>query len=284
MKRTILGLLLCTAFSAFAQPTIAVGEPAPGLTIELPPVLQAAKAVGTLTILKDFKAAGGMQGWAVRESTTGENAIIYTTPDGEGLIAGMLVDKTGRNLTALYATEHLPKPVPPDYTEAFTAYSSAAAAVVGSPKAKAEITVLFDANCGYCKLMHRLLKPTIAAGELRVRYVPVAILGADSGTKGAGLLAAKNPGLLVDSLSSGGNAEFSSDKALLAKVQANTGMMKKYGFKGTPAVLYKVKQGDNETVMVSNGLPNMLALFTALGINGQLETLKADPALAKYAK
>ncbi len=247
----------------------------------LPAALQYAKNNGNLEVFKKFPAEGGLEGWVVQDKSSGKHIIIYSTKDGNAIIAGMMLDKNGKNLSAVYGEEHIPAP---DYTEALDDFTKGAASVVaGNAKAKAEIVVVFDANCGYCKLMHKLVTPAIEAGELKVRYVPVAILGGDSDIKGAGLLASKNAHEAATAAGAG-RAETSSDKALLAKVQSNTAMMKKHGFTGTPAVLYKATVKGEETVYVANGVPNINEMFSRLGINGQVDKLKQDPSLARFLR
>lgn len=246
----------------------------------LPPFLKSATESGQLQVIKDFKAEAGLTGWVVKEPRNGQATVIFSNAEGY-IFSGMLLDKNGRNLTAKYAEDHVPKP---DYAPAFKAFSAggeASGVVVGSASAKAEIVVLFDANCGFCKLLHKMVSPAVEAGELRVRYVPVAILGGDSDKKGAGLLAAANPKDAADAAVTGG-AETSTDKALLGKVMANTKLMTKFGFNGTPVVLYMNKSDD--TLVVSPGLPNASEMFGQLGISGQMDKLKADPSLAKYLR
>ncbi|GBG14502.1 thiol:disulfide interchange protein DsbG [Novimethylophilus kurashikiensis] len=273
LKRT----LIATALMSFMGAAMAATA--------LPPFLKSATDAGQLQVIRDFKAAAGMTGWVVKETKGGQATVIYTSADGNYTFSGMLLDKDGHNLTAKYAEDYVPKP---DYTPAFKAFSAggeAAGVTVGSPNAKAEIVVIFDANCGYCKLLHRMTKPAVDAGELRIHYVPVAILGRDSDVKGAGLLAAKDAKADADAIVSGSGAETSSDKALLAKVQNNTKLMtQKFGFNGTPVVMYKVKNGSDETLSVSPGVPSMAEMFKALGISGQLDKLKNDPELAKYLR
>lgn len=270
--------LSIAAMGAFAAKVEAL-KPYTG---SLPPALAYAKTAGGLDVFKKFPAAGGLDGWVVQERASGKNIIVFSSKDGESLIAGMMLDKSGKNLSATYAEEHIPAP---DYTEAIGEFKKAPGVTVGSAKAKAEVVVLFDANCGYCKLMHKLIDPAVDAGELRVRYVPVAILGADSDIKGAGILASKNPGAAVAATVTG-TAETSRDAALLAKVQANTNLMKKHGFNGTPAVLYSVKgkAGADDTVYVANGVPNITEMFARMGISGQVDKLKQDPSLARFLR
>ena len=250
---------------------------------EVPEVLRELQKSANLEIIKGFKAEGGLAGWIVKDANQAESTIVYTTPDGQVLLAGLAINKAGKNLTAEYTALHVPKQ---DYTQTlktFSAGGEAAGVTFGSPNAKAEIIALFDANCGFCKLLHRLVEPAVDAGELRVRYIPVAILGADSAPKGAGLLAAKDPKKLASAMAAGVPAETSNDPALLAKVRANNELMKKSGFNGTPAVIYVTGKGTSEEVVnVSNGLPAMGTLFTRLGISGQVDKLKANPELARY--
>lgn len=248
---------------------------------ELPPPLAYAKNSGALEVFKTFPAAGGLNGWLVQDKNAGKYLVVYSTKDGAVLLAGMALDKDGKNLTASYAEQYVPVP---DYSVALNEFQKQATTiVVGSPNAKAAVTVIFDANCGYCKLMHKLISPAVEAGELRVTYVPVAILGQDSDLKAAGILAAKDPGAAVHAAVEG-TAESSNDKALLAKVLANTALMKKHGFSGTPGVLYKGKMNGEETVFVANGVPNITDMFAKMGISGQVDKLKADPQLSKFLK
>lgn len=248
---------------------------------DLPAPLAFAKSNGALEVFKSFPAAGDLTGWLVQDKNSGKNIIVYTTKDREVLLAGMALDKSGKNLTSVYSEQHVPQP---DYTAALAEFHKAGATVVtGSPKAKAEITVIFDPNCGFCKVMHRLVAPAVDAGELRVVYLPVAILGGDSDLKAAGILASRDPSATLHA-GVEGRADASSDKALLAKVLGNTALMKKHGFTGTPGVLYKGKKGGDETVFIANGVPNISEMFQRLGINGQVDKLRADPQLARFVR
>lgn len=277
-KRKLLAavILSVTAVSAFA----AKGEPLKPFEGKLPPALQFAKTKGGLEIFKKFPAAGGMDGWVVQDKSSGKDIIIYSSKDGEVLIAGMMLDKNGQNLSSAYSDEHIPEA---DYSAALAAFNAAPSVLTGNPKAKAEMVVVFDANCGFCKVMHKLVAPAVAAGELKVRYVPVAIMGADSDVKGAGLLASKNPAAVMHAATEG-EAEISRDPALLSKVRANTELMQKYGFNGTPVVLYNAKVKGENTVYVSPGVPAILEVFGRLGISGQVDKLKQDPSLQRFVR
>lgn len=273
-------LLTAFALSSLAFAAQAANPAPETYTGELPSVLKFAQGSG-LTIYKKFAATGGLDGWVVKDSGTGKQVVIYTTPDGNAMLAGIMLDKTGKNLTADYTAKHIP---PPDYTPAFDDFSKATKITVGKSSAKAELTVAFDANCGFCKIVHRLLEPAVAAGEIKVNYVPVAILGQDSDQKAAGLLASKKLDADLNQVANGGQSPTSADPALLAKVQANTQLMRKHGFNGTPTVLYKAKYQGEDTVFIANGVPNMPELFQRLGVSGQMDKLKKDPQLERFLR
>jgi thiol:disulfide interchange protein DsbG len=280
-KRKLLtaAVLSIAAVSAFAATGKA--ESLTPYTGQLPAALNfASKVSGGLTVFKKFAAAGGLDGWVVEDKRSGKDIIVYTSKDGEVLIAGMMLDKTGQNLSAQYSADNIPAP---DYTSAINEFKSGGV-VVGNPKAKAAITVVFDANCHYCKDLEKVVAPAIDAGALRVNYVPVAILTPDSMTKGAAFLAAKDPKAAMANIVAG-TADTSSDKDLVAKVQANTEIMKKYGFNGTPAVLYMGKDKGDDTVFTAGGVPNFVEMYSRLGIDSKLlQPAEQDPALARYVK
>lgn len=249
---------------------------------EIPAVLQGLKEVGAgLSVVKNFDVAGGLDGWVIQDGESKEHVVVYTTADGEVMLAGLAIDKNGANLSAEYSDMYLPKA---DHSEAFVDFTENAHSVMlGSEDAPVELTVAYDANCGFCKIFHKLTHPAVEAGELRLRIVPVAIMGSDSGPKGAGFLTAEDQSAAVLATSHGvGKIEKSNDPAALAKVQENTEMMRKHGFNGTPLVLYEVGEGDDSTIVIANGVPAIKPMFEVLGIDGQLESLADDPSLARF--
>jgi thiol:disulfide interchange protein DsbG len=276
LTAAVLSLAVVSAFASAG--TV---EPLTPYTGTLPAALQTAASAGGLTVFKKFQAAGGLDGWVVQDKRSGKDIIIYTSKDGEALVAGMMLDKNGQNLSAQYTAANIPAQEGPDYTAAIKEFKSGGVDV-GNPKAKAEITVVFDVNCHYCKDLEKVVGSAIDAGALRVHYVPVGILAPDSVTKGAGFLAAKDPKAAMGKIIAG-TADASSDKDLIAKVTANTGIMKKYGFDGTPAVLYMGKDKGEETVFSANGVPNFVDMYARLGLDSKLlDAAAKDPSLARY--
>lgn len=275
--RKILSAIAFAAVCATAGAAPSQFEPYEG---EVPPVLKFGQAAG-LQIFKKFDAVDALTGWVVKDSNSGKQVVVYTTASGNTMIAGMVLDKSGRNLSAEYMEAHVP---PPDYTAVLAEFKKAAKVTVGKSAAKAEVVVAFDPNCGYCKVFHRLVKPALDAGSLKVTYVPVDILKGDSDRKAAGMLEAKDVLADIDALAAGGQAVLSSNPGLIAKVKENTGMMRKHGFNGTPVVLYMGKKDGEETVFVDNGVPDIGVMFERLGIKVDLSALKADPALSRFVR
>ena len=276
MRKQSFAALAASVTLSMASLGAVAADDASKITIPLPAVMAMAKNNAGLVPFKNVEGPSGLTGWIVKDNASGKNVVVYTTADGQTLLAGMAVDMAGQNLTAKYAEEHMPMT---DYSPAYEAFTKSANTVlVGSKTAKAEMTVIYDANCGYCKALHSLVTPAVEAGELRVRYVPVAILGGDSNLKAAGLLAAKDAAAALKT------PEVSNDGDLLAKVAANTEMMRKYGFNGTPVVMYMSGAKGSETLNVSPGLPNIKQMFATMGISGQVDKLSADPSLARFLR
>jgi protein-disulfide isomerase len=54
-------------------------------------------------------------------------------------------------------------------------------------------TVYYDGNCDFCNQLWRNLRAPLAAGQIRVRWAPVAVIGPSSAGKAATLLQSDQP-------------------------------------------------------------------------------------------
>lgn len=246
---------------------------------DIPKVLDAPLKAG-MKVVNKFPAAGTLQGWVLAQG--GQNSVVYTTADGKFLVAGALIDESGTNLTAQYAEKYIPKP---EYDKLLPKLEKSAYVISGAKgnAAKSTIYAFIDLNCGYCATAYKALQPFEAAG-LQVRWVPVAILRADSMTKAAALLEAPNAeaALRAHEMAFGKDAAASikpvasvSD-AMQKKLDANTELMKEFGFNGTPGIVYKDKNGK---LLTNNGMPRLSTLPTITGLPAQPQT---DPDLARF--
>ncbi len=77
--------------------------------IDYPPAIQRLKDYNGMSIIKKFPAVSGLTGWVVKDNETNKYAIMYFTQDGQSIVAGMLVDIKGNNLTKTYADKYLTK-------------------------------------------------------------------------------------------------------------------------------------------------------------------------------
>lgn len=231
---------------------------------------------GGLKVEKKFEAAGGLTGWILSQGV-GQNIVVFTTPDEQVAIAGNMMDAKGQNLTKRYLEEHAPAP---DYTELWNALGKSTYVSEGAKSNKNVIYVFKDSNCGYCHLAWKALQPYTDAG-LQIRWVPVAFLAPDSADKAAGLMAAKNPDEFLKKMhdswgskSPGLTAKVTPD--VKAKLDTNNKLMNDWGFRGTPATVYKDKNGK---VQVVSG---MFSLSQLPAITGLPEQPQNDPDLARF--
>jgi thiol:disulfide interchange protein DsbG len=260
---------------SFAAAAFAGVEPAAS-SDSVPPALKMAVS-GGLKVEKSFQAASGLKGWVLSQGPA-NNMIVYTTADGETAIAGSMVSSTGENLTKKYLDQYAPKP---NYEKAWAEVEKSSWVAEGAKGSavKSVVYVFKDANCGYCHLAWKALQAYEVAG-LQVRWVPVAFLAPDSVTKAAALLDAKDGAAALESLHTNFGkknvATVQPSTAAKAKVEANTQLMGKLGFQGTPVTLYKDKAGK------VNAVQGMFKLSDLPGITNLPAQANTDPALAKF--
>ena len=112
-----------------------------------------------------------------------------------------------------------------------------------------------DPNCPYCHLLYENEVPLIRAGKLTVRYVPVAILTPQSPGEAAAWLLSPHPlatlqhfETLVGPVLRTGDYDQLPHQALTPKIskelQVNKAMFFRLGFDGTPALLFRDKDGE----------------------------------------
>ena len=77
--------------------------------IDYPPVIQNLKDSNGFSIVKKFRAVSGLTGWVVKDGVKNQYSVIYSTQDGQSIVAGLLIDSKGNNLTKTYADKYLPK-------------------------------------------------------------------------------------------------------------------------------------------------------------------------------
>ncbi len=246
---------------------------------DYPPPIQSAIHTG-MTMVREFPAASGLTGWVL--SKGGRYTMVFTTPDGKTLIIGMLMDKSGVDLTSGYAAKFIPKP---DYATLFGGLGSTGYIVEGAVRhAKSILYVFFDPNCIYCHLTWKALQPYERAG-LQVRWIPVTFLKPDSAAKAAAIMQAKDPEAAFrenemrfnKATENGGIAPSKKPAAAnLVRIRGNGQLMTRFGSNGTPTLVWKTKAG---VVRAVYGLPKLSELPSITGLPKQKID---DPDLVRF--
>ena len=111
-----------------------------------------------------------------------------------------------------------------------------------------------DPNCPYCHVMYEHEAPLIRAGQLTVRYVPVAFLTPQSPAEAAAWLQSPHPlqalkhfeTIVGPALRSGSYRSLpkvTPTAATRKNLRQNLDIMGETGFEGTPAILFRAKDG-----------------------------------------
>lgn len=145
-------------------------------------------------------------------------------------------------------------------TRQFLAALSKSAAVIDG-KGHRTVYVFVDPNCPYCRMVYEGLQPLMKSYDLRVHWIPVAILGPTSPGKAAAILEAKDPSAALRynethynmDTHSGGIAETIPSAATEAKLKANAALLNKLGSDVVPTLLFETKTG--RLGMVRGGAP-----------------------------
>lgn len=244
----------------------------------VPPVLNGAINAG-VTVVKQFPAVSGLTGWVLSQG--GKHSIVYTTADKKTLIAGVLIDERGQNLSSLHESAQVPQP---DLAAAFRQLEKSAYVAEGTVRnPKSVIYAFVDANCPYCNYMWQAVQPYEAAG-LQVRWIPVATLGPTSMPKAIEVLAAADKVAAFRRMEENHGKRWTapagideaSQPAIAAAVRKNGELMNSFGIGGTPGIVWRDKQGK---VQVKSGMPRLSELPAMTGLPPQRNT---KPALEKF--
>jgi thiol:disulfide interchange protein DsbG len=172
----------------------------------------------------------------------------------------------------------------PEYQILFTQLEKTDVVQEGAREAKSILYAFFDANCFYCRLTWKALQPYEAAG-LQVRWIPVAYQQPSSVGRAAAIMQARDRvaalrkneiGYDVAHLNGGIPPMDKVPAALVAQLQANTILMQSFGAPGTPALVWKERDG---TVRFKLGVPRLSQLPQ---ITRLPEQVIDDPELGRF--
>ena len=244
---------------------LSVAAPCMAAETSPPPLALLPVVAAGFHLVRHFAAVSGLTGWVVRARNGGED-VLYTTPDGKTVIAGILSNAQGQNLTRQYAALYEKTP----NLDSLWSALDATYQVDEGPRtdsARHQIWVLMDPNCMYCHKLWLELRPYEKAG-LEVHWIPVGILFNSSTPRAAALLAG-GPKTLYAMESKfdvarerGGVPGIKVTPKLRRELATNLALAMKAGIQGTPGIFYLGRDG---ALRLQQGLP---APSSLAGITG----------------
>lgn len=219
------------------------------MAADYPPAIKSLVTNRGVEIVSRFNAPGGLTGYAARAD--GHAVILYTTADGNYAIAGTMFDAKGNILTDAQIDRYLTGPM---LKSAWSKLEKSTWVADGAKNPKRIIYEFTDPNCPFCYLFWLANKPYREEG-LQVRHILVGVITPNSLYKAAAILEADDPAAAMtrnerdynskgDENDAGGVAPLAHPKpSTLAKIKANTALMKSLGVSGTPGVLYRDADG-----------------------------------------
>ena len=257
----LLGLLTLTAVpTAAAQPAKAAEDGGRDL-------IEALRASGAGIVA--LGARGGLDGYFVTPAD-GAGYSLYLTGDGHA-VAGLLYGRDGREITGVQLAAARADGTPagaagPGRTAADaggTAVAHAAVDEAGMPSSPASpasraalfersatafgftlgergpLAVLFgDASCRWSRSAAARLGREALAGRLRLRVVPVAVLGADAARRAAGIAASPDPALAWFE-----GTGHPADRRGAEKIARNNALFDAWGADAVPLIVWRSPDG-----------------------------------------
>jgi len=243
--------LLC--LPALAGPAAFAAAPAASSTPAAVPVLRYLKKQG-LTVDTRFTAPGGLSGY-VGTVPNGRRVVFYVPRDGSVALFGALIDAHGNNLSKAYMERYVQAPA---NNKLYAQLAKRHWIAEGNANPRRIVYAFVDPNCPYCQRFWKAAQGAYAHG-VQVRYLLVDILGGSSAGKAAAILAAPEPREALDRNERGFGQHSGAiaplkriPKTLKHELTGNTALMQKFGFDGTPGLVWKGADGVVHTV---NGLP-----------------------------
>lgn len=201
----------------------------------------------------------GLDAWVARNAAS--SSPLLTTPDGKGLIVGILYDETGRNVTSEFLTKAEPLPPLGQSTSGpsksdilYQDFMASRWIVVGDGKAPIVFMVV-DPQCGYCKSAWVDLLPSVQQGKIQLRLIPVGFLGQESQRLAGKLFEVEKPGEAWNAIARGKPHEVVGEpnEQSLASLETNRRLLGRWNIRVTPFLVYRSGDG---AVKVVAGTPD----------------------------
>lgn len=209
-------------------------------------------------VIRTFQAPENLIGFVVKGQDN-ESSVIYVDKDGDYLFLGTLVNSRGKDITAEAQSKYIDNS---PAAKAFHAAQNTDWFEQGNPNAPHQIYVIAEPNCSACHYFYESVKPYIANGQLKIRWIMVAFLRSSSLGKAAAIMSAKNPAQAFEeneerfnaAAESGGITPLTSiSPKLKNSIEDNLRFMNSNGFRTTPIILFR--NTSNKISVLQGALP-----------------------------
>ena len=223
-------------------------------------------------VLQFIGAAHGLDAY-MAEAPNGSIQTFYISPDGQGILAGLMFDINGRNITmsqvmnllqsnpdALASVKRLQAnnqsaQKPDEQLTPEEMMAKAQIVLAGAEKTNwfrmgketaPVVYIIIDPNCPWCERALNYVEPFLASGELQLRVIAVGQLSETSLPKAAAIVSSKNPVETLRLYEGRAKApppieSITQDDILL--VRQNEQFGRDYGLEGTPFFIFRDYQG-----------------------------------------
>ncbi|HEX7338758.1 MAG TPA: thiol:disulfide interchange protein DsbG [Rhodanobacteraceae bacterium] len=213
--------------------------------------VEKALAGNGLGIVGKLDAPAGYHGFVAMYH--GRRLPVYVPPDGKHVLIGSLYTLQGQDLTG----PAMRKVTDAGFTQKqWNALAASTWISTGKVASGRVVYAFMDTQCPYCHRLWQAAQPYLAAKNVELRVIPVAVISQASLPNAAAVLSAADPikAWAEHETHPGQAVPVSGAPAsnVYAKLGANNQLMTRLGFYGTPGVVYKDARGQ---IHVVRGLP-----------------------------
>jgi thiol:disulfide interchange protein DsbG len=233
---------------------------------------------GRARVIDVFSGPDSLAGVVVEAD--GNRFIGWLTPHGDNLIVGALFDAAGHNRsqTELASRGLAPAGFTPDAGRTQRPAVAPPKPVLGGAdlqRALAQsagfvegdsgpiVSAFIDLNCTFCARLYDLSRAPIGRGRLRIRWIPVAVIGADSLERAAALLQARDRPRALAAAHQHQLALVAAPPPLREAIAANNALLSTLT-SGRPATPVLLVQRADGSYAATAGVPDDLTAFAGL--------------------
>jgi thiol:disulfide interchange protein DsbG len=217
-----------------------------------------------VTVVREFKAINGLQGFVVKaKGKSGRMGIMYTDHSGRYLVMGPIIKATGENITQQEAQRYI---LSGKAVSVYNNLPKQAGFIEGNADAPHKIIAIMDPNCIFCHRLYEALKPQVLSGQLAVKWIVAGFLKPGSAGKAYAILSAKDPAKALakneanfnEHTEEGAITPISNPSATIKQAVADANaFLQNNQLPGTPAVIYL---DQNHKPQLIEGMPNQAQL------------------------